>query len=567
MWSSNSRIIDAKLAQRTQELHEGGRSASLSTEDSIYLRATATEIVSHIEKGRWTASYVLEAYIKRAVYAHEQTNCLTEVFFPRARKQAAELDAEFILTKKLRGPLHGVPVSIKDQFKIEGVDNSIGFSQWLNKPAERNADIVNLLIAAGAIIYVKTNVPQTMFAFECSNPVFGRTTNPYNDGYTSGGSSGGEAALLAMDGSAIGIGSDIGGSLRIPAAYCGVYSLKPAGGRVSYIGACGPTPGFDGIVSVAGPMGRSVKDLEIVSRIIFGQGTDTSLPPIPFRDVEIPKRLKFGYYTSDKYIKASPACQRAVFETIERLREAGHECVQIEFPDAPHTAELFVGLTSADGYKTMLSHIGPDKRENALFLSTLGPRLPGPIRRLAAWLAERILGDEIFAGAMRMSHAITLTDYWKLLHEKRECIQRFHDEIWVKHDLDAIIAPVQAMPQLPHGGCDNFIALAASTFVYNLLDLPVGCIPVTRVDAQKDVVLDEWWGGSDHGSPMMENGLFKGDKPLYKPESLHGMPVSIQIVGKKWEEEKLLGVMGVVDGVLGERGFGPGAWEISKEAK
>jgi amidase len=97
--------------------------------------------------------------------------------------------------------------------------------------------IVNHLLSAGAIIYVKTNIPQTMFAFECSNPVWGRTTNPYNEDYTCGGSSGGEAALLAMDGAAAGIGSDIGGSLRIPTAYCGIYSLKPASGRVSYFGA------------------------------------------------------------------------------------------------------------------------------------------------------------------------------------------------------------------------------------------------------------------------------------------------------------------------------------------
>ena len=95
------------------------------------------------------------------------------------------------------------------------------------------------LLAAGAVLYVKTNIPQTMFTFECSNPVWGRTTNPYNDKYTCGGSSGGEGALLAMNGSALGIGSDIGGSLRIPAAYCGIFSLKPASGRVSYGGARG----------------------------------------------------------------------------------------------------------------------------------------------------------------------------------------------------------------------------------------------------------------------------------------------------------------------------------------
>ena len=95
------------------------------------------------------------------------------------------------------------------------------------------------LLAAGAVLFVKTNVPQTMFAFECRNPLWGRTTNPYNDKYTSGGSSGGEAALLAMDGSALGIGSDVGGSLRIPTAYCGIYSFKPASGRISVVGTRG----------------------------------------------------------------------------------------------------------------------------------------------------------------------------------------------------------------------------------------------------------------------------------------------------------------------------------------
>lgn len=95
-----------------------------------------------------------------------------------------------------------------------------------------------------------------MFAFECNNPVWGRTTNPYNDQYTSGGSSGGEGAILAMDGSAFGIGSDIGGSLRIPAAYCGIYSLKPSEKRISYRGTHGPVPGFEGIISVGGPMAR-----------------------------------------------------------------------------------------------------------------------------------------------------------------------------------------------------------------------------------------------------------------------------------------------------------------------
>ncbi|KAG2352059.1 amidase, partial [Suillus spraguei] len=157
------------------------------------------------------------------------------VLYEDARKQAKELDAEFASTKTLRGPFHGVPVSVKDNFtSLHGYDATIGFTAWANNPGKKDA-----CASAGAIIFVKTNVPQTMLAFECSNPLWGRTTNPWNNKYTCGGSSGGEGALLAMDGSALGIGSDIGGSLRIPASYCGVYSLKPTAERVSSIGTQG----------------------------------------------------------------------------------------------------------------------------------------------------------------------------------------------------------------------------------------------------------------------------------------------------------------------------------------
>lgn len=141
-----------------------------------------------------------------------------------------------------------------------------------------------------------------MFAFECSNPLWGRTTNPWNRAFTPGGSSGGEAACLALDGSALGVGSDIGGSLRIPTSFCGIYSLKPGAGRVPYGGAQGSMPGYEGVPVVAGPMARSIEDLELFCRTVFGQEDPSAnkTVPLPFRDVQLPQKLKFGYYfTSD----------------------------------------------------------------------------------------------------------------------------------------------------------------------------------------------------------------------------------------------------------------------------
>jgi len=108
-------------------------------------------------------------------------------------------------------------------------------------------------------------------------------------------------------------------------------------------------------------------------------------------------------------------------------------------------------------------------------------------------------------------------------------------------------------------GCDNFSALAMGTLVYNVLDLPAGCLPVTRVNPSLDAVTEDWFQGPGHGSSLFENGIFKGQNALYNPESLAGMPVGLQVVCKKWEEEKLLQVMSLIDDILGERGFGPGA--------
>ncbi|KAF9485469.1 amidase [Pholiota conissans] len=564
MWpfsSSNTAIVEAKRAERSKALKDVPK--DVDPTHSVFLKATATEIVARIEQGEWTATQVLEAYIARAAYAHAKTNCLTEVMLGPARERAVELDAHFTATKKLRGPLHGVPISIKEQFEITGYDTSVGFSQWANNPAQSNADIVNTLLAAGAIIYVKTNIPQTMFAFECSNPVWGRTTNPWNENYTCGGSSGGEAALLAMDGSAAGIGTDIGGSLRIPAAYCGIYSLKPASGRVSYFGAKGPVPGSEGIVTVAGPMGRSVEDLELISRVTFGvPSSDYLVPPLPFREVAMPKKLKFGYYTSDNYIKASPACKRAVLETVEALRNAGHECVEFEVPDAHVPFNLFAAIVSADGYKTMLSHLGPDPKESALFLATLGPSIPGFIRNFAAWVIEKFVGDTLFASTVRSSRKKEVFETYQLIKAKNEYRNRFYNDVWSRYEFDSIIAPVQALPQLPHGGCNNFSTLAEATIIYNVLDMPAGCLPVTRVDPAKDHLTDEWLTGPGLGSRVIEGGIYRGTKPLYDPEALRGMPVNVQLVGKKWEEEKVLAIMKVVDDALGkERGFGPGAWD------
>ncbi|CAK5279392.1 unnamed protein product [Mycena citricolor] len=547
MWpfsSSFRRIVDPKLQQRDALIANVTLAAVDSKDSDAILNATATEIVAGISRGEWTASRVVDVFIAQAVAAHKTTHCLTEILFQQAQQQARELDAEFAATKQLRGPLHGVPISIKDLFDIAGFDSSIGFSARLNQPAETDADIVALLKSAGGIPFVKTNVPQTMFSFECTNPVFGRTTNPYNASHTPGGSSGGEAALIAMDGSPLGVGSDIGGSLRIPASYCGIYSFKPGLQRVSYIGASG-LPGAEGITPVPGPMARSVADLDLFCRLAFGAAQRSlTVAPIPYRDQTLPEKLRFGYYTgapilanlaqgvnlcADFYFKSSPAAKRAVLETVAALRAQGHECIEIEVPNAREPFEVFVGATSADGYKTLLSGVGSD-----------------PL-------------DPKFAGILRSTGSKPVFDLYKWIARRNQYNSTFYKEVWDKFALDALIAPVQAMPAIPHDTFSTLFALASSTVLYNVVNSPVGTIPVTRVDPAQDKLTDLWT--KMPGISMVERLLYAGRKPIYDPVSMVGLPVGIQLVGRIWEDEKVLAMMKVVDSALGsERGFGPRAW-------
>ncbi|KAJ7180615.1 amidase [Mycena filopes] len=571
MWpfTSGYKVLSAaKLKQRASALSAAPKFNP--DEHGVFLKATASEIVSRIESREWTASQVVNAYIARAASAHETTNCVTEVLFVEARQQALELDAEFASTGKLRGPLHGVPLSVKRAFLrcfaqsfAQGFDSSMGYSRLIQKPAVRDADSVALLKAAGAIPIVKTNVPQTMFSFECSNPVFGRTVNPYNSAFTSGGSSGGEGALLAMDGAALGLGSDIGGSLRIPAAYCGIYSLKPSPLRVSYAGTGVVVPGFEGFVSVAGPLGRSVKDLELFCRVTFGiPGRSLGLAPILYREPKLPEKLRFGYYaggSADNYVKASPANKRAVMETVDALRIQGHECLEIEVPDPIEAFDVFIGVTSADGYKTLLSGIPPDPLVRPLFpwlpaLGGLTSLPPGWIQTIAAWFVTHVLKDVKFANSIRSGGSKSVREYLRWIERRNVYNTKFHEEVWVKHSLDGIIAPVQSMPQLPNLMSGPLFALASATSLYNVVNSPCGAMPVTRVDPAKDMLTEEW---TKAPSPsLVERRLYFGRNPVYDPVKMKGMPVGVQIVGRKWEDEKVLAMMQVVDTALGG-GFGP----------
>lgn len=208
----------------------------LSAKDVEITNSQVDVLLAKLADGTWSAVDVTTAFSKRAIIAHQLTNCLTEIFIERALERASQLDEYFKKTGKTMGPLHGLPISLKDQINIEGVESTmgknflsksealrrqleavffspsfIGYVSWIGRYASKSSVLVDIFESLGAVLYVKTNVPQTLMWPETFNNVFGRTTNPYNRSLTSGGSSGGEGALVALKGSPLGVGSDIGG--------------------------------------------------------------------------------------------------------------------------------------------------------------------------------------------------------------------------------------------------------------------------------------------------------------------------------------------------------------------
>lgn len=151
---------------------------------------------------------------------------MTEVFYDDALDRARQLDDLYAKTGKLQGPLHGLPISVKDSFNIKGHQSTVGYAKFLAIPVSKtNSPLIDMLLDAGAVLYVKTNIPQTMMTGDSENNIFGRTLNPHNTLLTAGGSSGGEGALVSFRGSVLGVGTDIAGSIRIPALCCGIYGF------------------------------------------------------------------------------------------------------------------------------------------------------------------------------------------------------------------------------------------------------------------------------------------------------------------------------------------------------
>ncbi|KAI5117279.1 hypothetical protein M0805_005604 [Coniferiporia weirii] len=522
---------------------------ALDDKDKDILNAPVSTTVANVKAGAWTPTDVLQAYARKALVAHAQTNCLTEVMLDEAETWAAvAMDG----AHSLDGPLAGMPVSMKDTVAVAGYDACIGYAAWVGRPVQRDSALVRLLRDAGAVPYVKTTIPITLLSFESASAVFGRATNPHNSGYSPGGSSGGEAALLASGGSRIGLGTDVAGSVRVPAHYSGIYAIRASAGRFLKTGNATSMPGQEGVPAVCSPMARTLEDLETFWKAIFQMepwNYDHSVLHMPWKPVDLSPKVKFGVMWDDGVVPVSPACRRALMSVVDNLRLGGYEVINFTPPNSYEGLQIASQLLLADGGKTAFAPLlWGEPNDVGMAPAHTWLRLPHVLRRLYTWWVRYIRRDAIYAGLLEDFCEKTMQEYYKLVAQREGYRARWF-EAWGQAQLDFLLTAPNALPAVPNGGMKGGWKVCGYSFLFNLLDYAAGVLPITKVDAVHDSL-----------TPMIykeicsKNAVARDAFAMYDAQKMAGLPVGVQVVGQRLEEEKVLAGMKLVERVMRENG-------------
>lgn len=452
---------------------------------------SACEMRKLIREKKISPVELAEAHLAKIERLNPKLNAFVHVDPNLVRQQAKE--AELAVTAGMDlGPLHGVPISIKSSVEVAGMKCEAGTRLRAGFVASHDAPLVDRLRKAGAVILGVTNTPELLMAWETDNAIYGRTNSPWDLNRTPGGSSGGESAAIASGMSAGGVGSDGGGSIRVPAHFSGICGLKPAPGRIPATGHFPPSGGPFALIGVVGPMARTVSDLKLLFEVMQGpDGGDTCAAPVPLRwpsDKEL-KSLRVGYFEDDGRTPVTPEIRKAVRSAAESLSRAGF---QVE-PFRPQGLEearvlwtkFFVkmgGMLIAPMFAGREQDANPMLRQY-LKWSELEPTLSGS-DVIDAWIQRDVLRASFL-----------------------EQMQKY----------PILLCPPAAIPAFRHGERNwtidgknvHYLDAWSYTEWFNLLGNPAAVLPVSH--------------------------------------SQEGLPIGVQIIGRPWEEEQVLSVAAAVE--------------------
>lgn len=451
-------------------------------------RSSATSLAKMIRDREVSSVAVVEAHLRRIEAVNPTINAVVWLTADAALAGARAADAALARGEAV-GPLHGVPVTIKDSLATAGVRSTAGTLGLRDHVPAHDATVLARLKAAGAILLGKTNTPELTLAFETDNLVYGQTRNPYDPARSPGGSSGGAAAIIAAAGSPLDLGTDTGGSIRLPAHWCGIVGLRPTSGRVPRTGHLLPPGGHDDALTTIGPMARSVEDLALVLPLVAGpDGRDPAIAPVPLGDPAVVDlgALRVAWFVNNGIVAPTAETDAAVRAAVGCLAESGAAVTEDRPAPIPETYDLINAVWAADG--------GAGVRA---LLRSLGTGQPH-------WLTERTLAILApHAAATPAAFAATLAR-WDTFRGR---MLAFMD------GYDLIVCPAGAGPALPCGDAPAHDADFAHTMTHNLTGWPV---VVVRA----------------------------GTSP-------EGLPIGVQVVARPWREDVALAAAARIEADLG----------------
>ncbi|OCF32140.1 hypothetical protein I316_06296 [Kwoniella heveanensis BCC8398] len=482
-------------------------SGALSESQIEVVELDATDLAQAIAKKTYTSTQVIEAYLLSAALAHSATNCLAWFFPEEALERARWLDEQLEKTGELVGPLHGVPISVKDFIMVKGISQTSGHIASSGFIPEEDAHIVSILRDAGAVFYAKTTMPQSIMHLE-TDSFLGVTSNPFNCNLTAGGSSGGEGALVGARGSPLGITTDIGGSTRGPAANNGLWGFKPTAMRLPK-GMKGIMPGADGVAGAIGPIAHSLRDLDLFCRVLLDAqpwNQDINIPPMPWSPLTLARPIKIGVMWEDSVVRPVAPVRQAMREVVYQLRAKGMEVVDYPAYPAAEAWTMIKRLYYLDGAKKLREMLDGE------------PMLP-----LTTWITSNAQSQDI--GSM-----------WRLVNE-RDVFRNAYTKFFRSENFDAVLSPAAPGPAGPHGSSKYW----SYTSFWNLLDWPALVFPTGHKVAPTDHDDAEYQGRNPEETEYYSS--YSRDKAI-------GAPIGLQLSVPRFEDEKLFAVAKQVNAAL-----------------
>jgi fatty acid amide hydrolase len=499
---------------------------------------SATELSRLLTAGEISSEEVTKAHLERIDAVDRKVRAFTAVLRFEALAAARRADEER-RRGEARGPLHGLPVTVKESLDLAGFASTLGAPSRSNLRAKEDAGITQVLREAGAVILGRTNLSQLMLYNEARNPIFGQTANPWSLDHSPGGSSGGESAAIAAGMSPLGIGTDIGGSIRVPAYSCGIAGLKPTLDRWTNKGSNTALLGQEVIRSQLGPMARTTQDLVLAMRALDParmSAIDPRVPPVPFADPAgiDPTSLRVGVFTDDGLIPSSSSVVRAVNEAAAALRARGATVIDFTPPGMVEAAYDYFGAMSADGGATAQRVLAGGAVDPSLQPLLLLARVPPAARRAAARLAE-VAGEHRLARFLAAVGEKTVAEMWAITARLRS-VRTAILAAMAEAKIDLILGPVYATAAIPHGVSKDFTMAGTPAMLWNATQFPSGVVPVTRVTEAETK-------RKSPGDRLEKRAAEVDAKSL-------GLPVGVQVIGRPWEEDRVLAAMLTIESVV-----------------